>query len=380
MSRMKRFVIAPDSFKEAIGAMAAAEAIAEGIMRAIPGADFDLAPMADGGEGTVDALVAATGGSKAEAMVEGPLGDPVVAEYGLLGDGNTAVIEMAAASGLALVPESKRDPRYASSYGTGQLIAHALDCGVSRIIVGIGGSATNDAGAGMAQALGAEILDSQGKPIPRGGAALAKARSISVARLHPGIASCEIVAACDVTAPLTGPNGASQVYGPQKGADAKTVDELDAALLSFGKILEKQSGVGLIELPGGGAAGGLGAGLVGFLGAAIQPGAKLIAETVGLDKKLDGADWVFTGEGKFDGQSIQGKTPVTVAHMARAMGLPVVVFAGALGEGYEAAYKEGVTAAFNITPANTPIEIALRDTAANLTRAAESVCRVIAAD
>lgn len=373
-----RIVIAPDSFKEALAASAAAEAIAEGVMRALPDADFDFMPMADGGEGTVDTLVAAKGGSKAEAMVEGPLGDPVVAEYGILGDGKTAVVEMASASGLALVPADKRNPLHTSSFGTGQVIAQALDCGVERLIVGIGGSATNDGGAGMAQALGVSILDSQGKNIERGGGPTARARTIDLARRHAGIAHCEILVACDVTAPLTGPTGASTVFGPQKGADEKMVQELDDALTSFGKLMEKQCGVSVMELPGAGAAGGLGAGLVAMLGARIVPGAQLIAETIGLETALENADWAFTGEGSFDGQSAQGKVPVAVARLAKKHGVPTIVLAGRLGEGISSTYDQGVVGAFNITPNGLPIEEAFARTGENLTRTAESVCRILA--
>lgn len=371
-----RVVIAPDSFKECASALAVAEAIAEGVMRAMPEAAFEIVPMADGGEGTVDALVAATSGAKAEAMVMGPLGEPVVAEYGLLGDGKTAVVEMAAAAGLHLVPKDRRDPRKTTTYGVGELIAQALDCGVSRLIVGIGGSATNDAGAGMAQALGYALRDKDNREIERGGAALAKVRSIDGARRHLKLGTCEILVACDVDNPLCGPRGASRVYGPQKGADAKAADELDAALASFAKVIEKSLGVAIADMPGAGAAGGLGGGLVAFCGATLTPGAALVAETVGLEEKIRGADLVITGEGKLDGQTAGGKAPLGVARLAKKHGVPCIALAGMVEPGYEALYEKGVTAAFPIAAGPVTLEQALRDAPARLTATAEAALRL----
>jgi len=374
-----RVVIAPDSFKESINAAEAAEAIAEGVMRAAPDAQFDLVPMADGGEGTVAALVAATDGAEAEAMVTGPMGEPTVASYGLLGDGSTAVIEMAAAAGLHLIPKHNRDPRKTTTYGVGELIQHALDCGVSKIIVGIGGSATNDAGAGMAQALGVALRDNSGKDVQPGGLALANVREIDAARIDHRVAKCQLLVACDVDAPLCGPKGASLVYAPQKGADDKAAHQLDAALQSFGKLLEKQLGVQVMDLPGAGAAGGLGAGLVAFCGAKLVPGAKLVADTIGLEERIQGADLVITGEGMLDGQTATGKTPASIARIAKHHGVPVIALAGAIEPGFEPLYDEGLTAALSITHSAVPLEEALPRTKDNLSRTAEAAMRIFLA-
>jgi glycerate 2-kinase len=374
-----RIVIAPDSFKESLSAPAVAEAMAEGVMRAAPDADFDLVPMADGGEGTVDALVAATGGGKIEAMVTGPLGDPVVAEWGLLGDGKTAVVEMAAASGLVLVPEDLRDPRKTTTFGTGEVIAQVLEYGVERLIIGIGGSATNDGGAGMAQALGIALRDKDGKDLARGGAALANLAEIDASRKLKGLDQLSIEVACDVDNPLCGERGASMVYGPQKGADVKTAKELDKALRHFGEVVEKVFGIEVIDLPGAGAAGGLGAGLITFLGATLRPGASLIAEACGLAQKLDGADLILTGEGRLDGQSVFGKTPVGVAKLGQERGIPVIALAGNLGEGFERVYDHGISAAFSITHGPVSFEEAIQHTAANLANTAEAAVRLFLA-
>jgi glycerate kinase len=374
-----RIVIAPDSFKECATAAEVAEAIAEGVMAAAPEADFDLVPMADGGEGTTDALVAAMDGGKVEAMVCGPLTDPVVAEFGILGDGATGVVEMAAASGLALVPEEERDARRTTTYGTGELIGQVLDYGLRRIIVGIGGSATNDGGAGMAQALGISLRDGAGKELPRGGAALKHLAEIDVSARRPELAETEILVACDVDNPLCGPRGASHVYGPQKGADGKAVKELDAALLHFGEVVEQQLGTAIVNLPGAGAAGGLGGGLVAFLGAQLVPGAGLIADTCGLKDRLEGADLVITGEGCIDSQTAHGKTPVSIAKMAKAHGIPVIALAGKLGENYEAVYQHGIDAAFSIAPGPGSLEDALAGAKRNLARTAEAAVRAFLA-
>ena len=375
-----RIVIAPDSFKECLSAERVARAMAMGALRTCPEADIDLAPMADGGEGTVDALVAATGGRLVSMDVTGPLGERVRAQYGVLGDDSTAVIEMAAAAGLALVPLERRDPRVTTTRGVGELIAHALDNGLRRIIVGIGGSATNDGGAGMAQALGfrmvGPISESDRKEFPTGAAALAVLTAIDSSRKHRALDEAEILVACDVQNPLCGPNGASRVYGPQKGATPEAVDELDAALLHFARVVEAQLGVPILDVPGGGAAGGLGAGLVAFAGARLTPGVELVAQACGLEDRVKIADLVLTGEGRIDGQTVNGKTPVGVARIAKRHGVPVVALAGSLGEGYKGVYDCGMDAVFSICPGPLSLDEAVARAEELLADAAEAVVRM----
>lgn len=371
-----RIVVAPDSFKECLPAHAVAEALARGLIRALPGAEIDLAPMADGGEGTVDALVAATGGEKIALRVTGPVGEPVDAVYGLLGDGKTAVIEMASASGLGLAPADQRDPRFTTTYGTGELLSSAMGRGATRVIVGIGGSATNDGGAGMAEALGYRLLDASGGPLPRGGAALARLARIDTVNRRAGLDACEILVACDVTNPLCGPEGASHVYGPQKGADARAVVELDAALRHYASVIREQLGIDILDLPGAGAAGGLGGGLVAFANGTLRTGVELVAEACGLAGRIRGADLVITGEGKLDGQTIHGKTPIGVARIAQAHGVPTVAVAGALGSGYNAVYEHGITAVFSIAPGPVPLNEAMARAADLLETSGEAIGRL----
>ncbi len=323
-----RVVLAPQEFKGSLTAAEAALAMGEGARRALPGARIDAAPLADGGPGTVEAVVTAAGGRYSHARVEGPLGDPVNARWGRIDDGRTAIIEMAAASGLLLVPPGRLDPRRASTIGAGELIAAALDAGVSRLLVGVGGSATNDGGAGMAAALGARFLDDDGRPVAPGGAALAGLARIDVDGLDPRLADVEVRVLADVRNPLTGPDGASAVYGPQKGADAAAVAELDRALAHFADIVARDVGVDILTTPGGGAAGGLGAGLIAFAGARIEPGIEVIAAAVRLDARLAGADVVLTGEGSLDRQSAFGKTVAGVAGRAAAAGVPCLAVGG----------------------------------------------------
>lgn len=371
-----RIVIAPDSFKECASARQVADALAVGIRRVVPDADLMLMPMADGGEGTVDALVAATGGVLTEVNVTGPLGAPVAAIYGILGDGQTAVIEMAAASGLALVPPECRDPRITTTRGTGELMRHALDRGLRRMILGIGGSATNDGGAGMAQALGYSLLDEQGRELPSGGAALARLARIETGPRHPELDGCEVLVACDVTNPLCGPTGASYVYGPQKGASPEVAAELDAALRHYGEVVEKQIGVRILDLPGAGAAGGLGAGLVAFAHGRLMPGVQLVAEACGLEDRIRGADLVITGEGSLDAQTVHGKAPAGIAQIARRHNVPVVAVAGRLGEGRQSLYACGIRATFSICSAPMSLEEAVRNVEVLLADTAESVIRL----
>lgn len=371
-----RIVIAPDSFKECASAAEVAKALAAGVSRACPEAETVLVPMADGGEGTVDAMVAATSGQRIERTVTGPLGDPVDAVYGVLGDGETAVIEMAAASGFALVPPARRDPRAATTYGTGELVRDALDRGVTHIIAGIGGSATNDAGAGMAQALGYRFLDAEGAGLPPGGAALARLARIDAGEKHPRLATCRVSVACDVTNPLCGPRGASQVYGPQKGASPEEAAELDAALSHFAEVAAEAFGKDVRDMPGAGAAGGLGAGLALFAGAELREGALLVAEACGLEAAVEGADLVLTGEGRLDAQTLHGKAPAAVAASARKHGVPAVAVAGALQPGYEALYQQGLTAAFSLCPGPMPPSEAISRAEELLSATAESIMRL----
>ena len=328
-----RIVIAPNAFKGSLSALEAAEAIAEGVRAAAADADLVLVPIADGGDGTVEALVAATHGERRTLRVRGPLGGPVDADYGLIDGGSNAVIEMAKAAGLALVPPEKRDPRVTTTYGVGELLQRAYDDGARHFIVGIGGSATNDGGAGMAQGLGYHLLDAQGQELPAGGLALKRLARIHTGGVHAKWKEAEVEVACDVTNPLTGPSGASAVYGPQKGATPEMVAELDAALKHFAEIIRRDLGVDVEHLPGAGAAGGLGAGLVAFTGARLRPGAEMVMEALRLDERLQGAWLVITGEGRLDSQTARfGKGPAAVARHARNAGIPVVAIAGSIAD------------------------------------------------
>src|SRR4030081_1331648 len=328
-----RIVIAPNAFKGSLSALDAAKAIAEGVRAAASDADLVLVPIADGGDGTVDALGAATHGERRTLRVRGPLGEPVDAEYGLIGGRSTAVIEMAKAAGLALVPADKRDPRITTTYGVGELLQHAYDDGARHFIVGIGGSATNDGGAGMAQALGYHLLDENGLELPPGGLALKRLARIHAGGVHADWKKAEVEVACDVTNPLTGPRGASAVYGPQKGATPEMVAELDAALHHFAEIIRRDLGVDVEQLPGAGAAGGLGAGLVAFLGARLGPGAEMVMEALHLDERRTGAHLVVPGEGRIDSQTARfGKGPAAVAKHARQAGIPVVAIGGSVAD------------------------------------------------
>ncbi len=370
-----RIVVAPDSFKEALPAAEVGRAIERGLRLALPDSEIVCIPMADGGEGTVAVVSAATGGIVRDAWVTGPLGSPVRAHYAVIDAGSTAIIEMASASGLSLAPIENRDPGKASTFGTGELIRHAVEAGARRIVLGIGGSATNDGGAGMAQALGWSLRDSDDRELERGGLALAGLSRIDGSRRLAALDEVEVLVACDVNNPLAGPDGASQIYGPQKGASPEMVGRLDEALAHFGEEIEKHLGISVSEIPGAGAAGGLGAGMVAFAGARLRPGVELVAEAVGLAEALRGADLVITGEGKIDAQSIHGKTPVGVARMAKAAGVPVVALAGVLGEGYRHVYEHGIDAAFCIAPGPIGLDESKRRTAELLEAVAESVGR-----
>jgi glycerate kinase len=372
-----RVLVAPQSYKGSLDALEVAEAIVRGLREAWPDHEYDVVPVADGGEGTVEALVNATKGTYRETVVEDPLGRPVRARWGMLGDSATSVIEMAAASGLPLLQRSERNPMITSTFGTGQLIKAALDAGAERLIVGIGGSATNDAGAGMAFALGARFLDDQGRILTRGGRALNRLARIDLTRFDARLKTVDVVVASDVTNPLTGADGASRVYGPQKGATPQGIEVLDRALIRFGAIVERDLGVDVSGIPGAGAAGGLGAGLIAFAGARIRRGVDLIFEAMRFDDHLDHADIVFTGEGRIDEQDVFGKAPIVVAQRAALRKLPVIVIVGSIGHGYEACYDHGVSAVLSIMNRPMTIEKAVQNTAGLIADAAVGAARLI---
>jgi glycerate kinase len=370
-----KVVVAPNAFKGTLTASQAAAAIARGVREIFPDAEVVEVPVADGGDGTVEAIVSARRGTYRTVRVEGPLGDPVEARYGLIDDGRTAVVELATASGLALISDHRRDPRRASTFGFGQLLEAAQRDGMSTIIAGIGGSATNDGGAGMAQALGYRLLDGNGRDLPRGGAGLARLQRIESGSFDHAWRSVAVKVACDVTNPLTGPLGASAVYGPQKGADPAAVRELDAALARLAEVMDRDLGRPVAEIPGAGAAGGTGAGMVAFLDAHLLPGAPLVVDAAGLDAKLVGADLVITGEGRADEQTAYGKAPGEVAKRAQAAGIPVLLLAGSKGDGWEALLGLGVTSVVTLTEEGVNLEQAINAPERMLTRAAVVACR-----
>ena len=374
-----RIVVAPDSYKGSASAVAVAGAMERGILRVFRGAELCKVPIADGGEGTVEALVAATGGEIRHSVVRGPLGDPVDAAWGILGDGHTAVIEMAAASGLPLLAADRRDPRRASTYGTGELIRAALDAGLRRIIIGIGGSATNDGGAGMARALGVRFSDDQGQELAEGGAALAGLARVDVGALDVRLAACEIIVACDVDNPLCGARGASAVFGPQKGADPVAVAELDAALGHFALCARRATGRNVAETPGAGAAGGLGAGLLFFTAARLRPGVDIVLEAVGFADLVKDAAFVITGEGRTDFQTAFGKAPVGVAKVAKANGIPVFCLSGGLGEGADDVLALGIDAVMSICDRPMTLDECMGGALDMIEAGSTRLCRIIKA-
>ncbi len=372
-----RIIVAPDSFKGSVSALGVAEAMARGIHAVFPAAEVIKVPIADGGEGTVDALVAATGGRHMHTEVRGPLGEPVRAHWGISGDGATAFIEMASASGLPLVPKDRRDPRITSTSGTGELMKAALDAGLRKLVIGIGGSATNDGGTGMARALGARFLDADGHDLPEGGAALARLARIDLSGLDPRLAEASVLVACDVDNPLFGPRGASAVYGPQKGASPDMVQELDAALGVFAGVAQAATGRDIALLPGAGAAGGLGAGLLFFTPASLRPGVAIVLETTGFEALVQGADLVITGEGRTDFQTAMGKAPVGVAAAAKRHGVPVVCLAGGLGDGADEVLRHGIDALATTVPQPMSLEDCMGQGAALVEAAAARACRLV---
>ena len=345
-----KIVIAPQGFKGNLSALQVSQAIDNGIKRVIPNALTTIVPMADGGEGTMQVLIDAIGGEVIPVEVTNPIGGRIIAHWGLLSDKVTGAIEMATASGLNLVPPERLNPLLTTTYGTGELILAALESGCQKLIVGIGDSATNDGGAGMAQALGVKLLDARGVPIAFGGAALANLERIDITTIDPRLADCDILLACDVTNPLCGPQGASAVYGPQKGATEEMVVKLDAALAHYADVIKRELGIEVRDVPGAGAAGGLGAGLIAFLKARILPGVDVVIQATRLIEHLRDATLVVTGEGRIDSQTAFGKVVVGVARKAKAFGLPVIAIAGEIADGYQAVYQEGIDAVFSIAP------------------------------
>ncbi|MGI8387665.1 glycerate kinase [Robertmurraya sp. P23] len=372
---MMKFVLAPDSFKESMTAKQAALAMERGIKKVFPDAECVIVPMADGGEGTVESLVSLENGRLLKTEVAGPLGDKVLAEYGMVE--KTAIIEMASASGLQMIKPADRNPLVTTSYGTGQLIKHALDQGADRILIGIGGSATNDGGVGMLQALGVSFKDETGAELPFGGGALSRLHSIDVSGLDPKIKDVQMDVACDVSNPLTGENGASAIFGPQKGATPGMVQQLDENLAHYATLIQKELGKDVATVSGAGAAGGLGTGLIAFLDARLLKGIDLVIEFTGLDKLVEGADFVFTGEGSIDHQTLYGKTPFGVASVANRYNIPVIAFAGRVGDGVEVLYENGFTAIFGIVNGVASLDEALASGETNLCRTVENVCRVL---
>lgn len=372
-----KFVLAPDSFKESMTAKEAAEAIERGIKKVMPSAECVKVPMADGGEGTVQSLVDATNGEFIEVEVTGPDCNKVKAVYGILGDNKTAVIEMASASGIHLIKKEKRNPLYTTTYGTGELIKSALDKGVKNILIGIGGSATNDGGAGMLEALGAKLYDKEGNELAFGGAALEKLYKFDLSDFDSRIKNVNIEVACDVNNPLTGKNGASYIFGPQKGATHDMVERLDNALSNYAKIIKKQLGIDVDNIPGAGAAGGLGAGLMAFLNADLKKGIELVIKYTKLEEKIKGASYVFTGEGSIDSQTVFGKTPFGVATVAKKFNVPVIAFAGKIGDGVNELYNHGINSIIGILQGSVSLEEALKEGSKNIEKTSENIVRIL---
>jgi len=374
-----KIVIAPDSYKGCLSALEVAKAMERGVLSVIPSAEVRKIPIADGGEGTVAALVAATNGQLRQTAVTDPLGNKIMAHWGILGDGKTAVIEMAAASGLPLVPKEKRDPRVTTTFGTGELIKAALDEGLPKIIIGIGGSATNDGGTGMARALGARFLNAAGQEVAAGGGSLAEICQIETAGLDPRLQTTEIVVACDVDNPLCGSRGASAVFGPQKGATPEMVQQLDAGLAKYAICAQQATGRDVAEKAGAGAAGGLGAGLMFFTPAQLKPGVEIVLDAVGFADIVRDADFVITGEGWTDFQTAFGKAPVGVAKVAKAYNVPVFCISGGLGDGADDVLAQGIDAVMSICDRPLSLEECMAAGGQLIEPAAARLCRIVLA-
>lgn len=374
-----KIVIAPDSYKESLSALGVATAIEEGFREIFPAADYIKLPMADGGEGTVEAMVAATQGRIVQVAVTGPLGTQVEGFYGLSGDEQSAFIEMAAASGLELVAPEQRNPLITTSWGTGELIRHALDGGVKHIIIGIGGSATNDGGAGMVQALGAKLLDNEGNAIGQGGGALETLSRIDISALDRRLHDCRIEVACDVTNPLTGKEGASAIFGPQKGATPEMIARLDEALGHYAQLIKRDLDLDVLDLAGGGAAGGMGAALYAFCGAELRQGIEIVTDALHLDRYVAEADLVITGEGRIDSQTVHGKVPVGVAKVAKRYNKPVIGIAGSLTADVGVVHQHGIDAVFSVIYGICTLDEALKNAAENVRMTARNVAAVLKA-
>ncbi|QAY67442.1 glycerate kinase [Paenibacillus protaetiae] len=373
-----KIVIAPDKFKGSLTADEAAAAIERGVRRAVPDADTIRIPVADGGEGTLDSLVAAAGGSKTPVAVTGPLGEPVTAEYGVIGGGRTAVIEMALASGLLLVPAEQRDPLRATTYGTGELIRHALDAGCREFIIALGGSATNDGGAGMLQALGMKLLGAEGQSVPPGGGQLGRIAKIDAAQWDKRIAESAFTIAADVQNPFIGAEGATRVFGPQKGAGPAVIEQLEQAMSSWADRIAEATGMRLHDKPGAGAAGGLSGAFLAFFPARMRRGIDVVMEQAGVSRLLQGADLVLTGEGRIDGQTAGGKAPLGIAQEAKRQGVPAIALAGAVGDGVAALHAHGLCSVHSIASSPMPAEEAMASAAQLLEQAAEQIMRAFA--
>ena len=372
-----KIVIAPDSYKESLSAMEVAIQIEAGFREIYPDAEYVKLPVADGGEGTVDAMVAATGGRQINVSVTGPTGKPVLAHFGITGNQQCAVIEMASASGLECIPPEERNPLITTSYGTGELIKAALDLGVTEFIIGLGGSATNDGGAGMLQALGIHLLDKAGHNIGKGGQCLSELEYVDVSGMDPRLKQCRITVACDVTNPLTGPQGASAIFGPQKGANPAMVRFLDENLKHYAEVIARQTGKDVEFAPGAGAAGGLGAALLAFLNAELRSGIEIVTEAVELEKAIMDADLVITGEGRIDSQSIKGKVPVGVARLAKRHNKPVIGIAGSLSSDVAVVYEHGIDCVFSVLNKVCSLDGALNDAAANVRLTARNIAATL---
>lgn len=372
-----KIVIAPDSFKESMTAKEACEAIEKGMKIALPNAEFIKVPMADGGEGTTQSLVDATEGKMYFVETTGPLGEKVKSKFGILGNGEIAVLEMASTSGLELVPREKRNPMITTTYGTGELIKKAMDMGAKTILIGIGGSATNDGGAGMIQALGGKLLDENGKQISFGGGELSKIKKIDLSELDSRIKNIKFIAACDVQNPLTGETGAANVFGRQKGATEEMVKILDDNLKHYAELIRQDVKVDVENIPGAGAAGGLGAGLMAFLNAELRKGIDIVVEYSKLEEKIKGADFVITGEGSIDSQTRFGKTPYGVVSVAKKYGVPNITLAGNVSKDIEILYDYGFDAIFSIMQGVDNLDNALKNGKVNLEKTAENIARLI---
>ena len=377
MKLINKILVAPQSFKGSISAMDVCLAMADGVRNVFQDCEIIMCPVADGGDGTLETLVEISNGQINSCNVTGPIGDQISSQWGAMGDGHTAVIEMARTSGLALISLDQRNPLTATTYGLGEIILDALDNGFRKFIIGIGGSATNDAGAGMAQALGVGLFDANGKSLGFGGHALKDLDSIDFSSIDPRLNESTFLIACDVNNPLIGSEGASAIYGPQKGADPEKIQILDQALKNFGEIVEKQLEVQVLSVPGSGAAGGLGAGFLAFLNSQLKPGVDIVLDQVKIEEKLEGVDLVLTGEGSIDFQTIYNKAPIGVAKLAQKYNIPTVGIAGMLGKDYTLVHSEGLKAVRSITTGPMTLEDASKSAYQLISEAVEQSLRFI---